>query len=83
MIGIPDSKWGEMVVACVVFGKSDGKCEDLDQHLKSSTLARFKRPRAYFRMEALPRNAANKVLRRELKDAAIKAAQGATLTLVA
>ena len=73
VIGIPDPKWGEMVVACVVFARESGKCEELDEHLKSSSLARFKRPRAYLRMDALPRNAANKVLRRDLREAAIKA----------
>ena len=82
VIGIPDSRWGEMVVACVVLARADTKCEELDSHLKGSTLARFKRPRAYLRMEALPRNAANKVLRRDLRDAALKAAQGSALTLV-
>jgi 2-furoate---CoA ligase len=73
VIGIPDPKWGEMVVACVVFARESGNCEELDEHLKSSALARFKRPRAYLRMDALPRNAANKVLRRDLREAAIKA----------
>jgi 2-furoate---CoA ligase len=73
VVGIPDAKWGEMVVACVVFAREGGKCEELDQHLKASTLARYKRPRAYLRMDSLPRNAANKVLRRDLREAAIKA----------
>ena len=73
VIGVPDARWGEMVVACVVFARDGGKCEELDAHLKSSALARFKRPRAYLRMDALPRNAANKVLRRELRESAVKA----------
>ncbi|HUQ76923.1 MAG TPA: AMP-binding protein [Burkholderiales bacterium] len=73
VIGIADAKWGEMVVACVVLGRAEAKCEELDAHLVSSPLARFKRPRAYLRVESLPRNAANKVLRRELKEAAVKA----------
>jgi 2-furoate---CoA ligase len=73
VIGIPDAKWGEMVVACVVFGRAGAKCEELDGHLKASSLARFKRPRAYLALDSLPRNAANKVLRRELREAAVKA----------
>ena len=73
VIGIPDDKWGEMVVACVVFGRADAKCEALDGHLKASSLARFKRPRGYLALDSLPRNAANKVLRRELREAAIRA----------
>ncbi|MBK6630770.1 MAG: hypothetical protein IPG33_06780, partial [Betaproteobacteria bacterium] len=35
-------------------------------HCCKSELAGYKRPRAYFSVDALPRNAANKVLRREL-----------------
>ena len=73
VIGIPDAKWGEMVVACVVLAKPDEGCAALDGHLIASTLARFKRPRGYLRMESLPRNAANKVLRGPLREAATKA----------
>jgi 2-furoate---CoA ligase len=73
VIGIPDSKWGEMVVACVVLAKPDTPCSTLDAHLTAGPLARFKRPRAYLRVQALPRNAANKVLRKSLREAAAKA----------
>ena len=72
VVGIPDAKWGEMVVACVVLSKPD-ECTALDAHLIASTLARFKRPRGYLCVDALPRNAANKVLRAPLREAAIKA----------
>jgi len=70
VVGIADERWGEMVVACVVF---NGSCDDLDAHCQSSMLARFKRPRAYLKMDALPRNAANKVLRKDLREAAARA----------
>ena len=73
VVGIPDAKWGEMVVACVVLARSETPCAELDAHLTAGPLARFKRPRAYLRMEALPRNAANKVLRKNLREAAAAA----------
>ena len=76
-IGIPDPQWGEMLVACVVSG--DGRDADapaLDAHMRQSPLAGFKRPKAYIFLDSLPRNAANKVLRRELRDAAAKARDG-------
>lgn len=76
VIGIQDAKWGEMVVACVVLAQSDTPCAALDAHLVSGPLARFKRPRAYLRVESLPRNAANKVLRGPLREAATKAREG-------
>lgn len=69
-IGIPDSRWGELVVACVVCRTPAPAAQELDAHCRSSALAGYKRPRAYFHLESLPRNAANKVLRRELKAAA-------------
>ena len=69
VIGAPDPLWGEIVVACVTLAAADTHCQELDAHCRASTLAQFKKPRAYFTMEALPRNAANKVLRENLRDA--------------
>lgn len=73
VIGIVDAKWGEIVVACVVLAPLETKVSELDAYLTSGTLARFKRPRGYLRMDSLPRNAANKVLRGALREAAAKA----------
>ena len=60
------------VVASVVATSDDpaGLSRDLDSHCRASSLAGFKRPKAYHIVETLPRNAANKVLRRLLRDAA-------------
>ena len=68
VIGIPDAKWGEMLVGCVVGEGVDAAA--LDEHMKASPLAGFKRPKAYLILDTLPRNAANKVLRRELREMA-------------
>jgi 2-furoate---CoA ligase len=73
VLGVPDSKWGEMVVACVVLAPGASDCGVLDAHCTSSALARFKRPRAYLRVEGLTRNAANKVLRREMRETVLRA----------
>lgn len=75
VIGILDAKWGQMVVAVVV-AKSDEPADlpaELDLHCKASSLAGFKRPKAYHIVDNLPRNAANKVLRRMLRDSASEA----------
>ncbi len=85
VLGIPDSLWGEMVVACVVLSGTGTDWRDLDAHCRSSTLARFKKPRAYMTLDSLPRNAANKVLRsslRNLVSEARQAEQGSKLQLV-
>jgi 2-furoate---CoA ligase len=73
VVGVPDRDWGELVVACVVLGSAPTTWQELDNYFTASTLARFKRPRAYLRLDALPRNAAGKVLRRDLREAALKA----------
>jgi len=73
VVGVPDPDWGELVVACVVLGTQATCWDEFDSYFTSSTLARFKRPRAYLRLDALPRNAAGKVDRRELREAALKA----------
>lgn len=76
-IGLPDARWGQIVVACIIRKNPDVTADALDAHCRASTLAAFKRPRAYFFVDALPRNAANKVLRRILRDQALKAREAA------
>lgn len=66
IIGMPDDQWTERVVACVVGADIDAAM--LDAWCQNSALANYKRPRDYVFLDALPRNAANKVLRRELKE---------------
>ncbi len=74
IIGLRDQKWGEIVVACVV--AASGDAASIDEHCRQSALAGFKRPKAYLFVDKLPRNAANKVLRRDLCDLAAKANAG-------
>ena len=73
VIGIPDARWGELVLACVVRRPPAPSPQDLDAHCRSGALAGYKRPRAYLSVDALPRNAANKVIRHELKALAVAA----------
>ena len=68
VIGRPHPKWGEEVVAFVVAAEGaeiDG--ERLDAHCLSH-IARFKRPRTYRFLEALPKNNYGKVLKTALRD---------------
>ncbi len=85
-IALPDARWGQIAVACIV--KKDPAADGaalaaaFDKHCRSSTLAAFKRPRAYFFVDTLPRNAAAKVLRRILRDQAIKAREAGAANYV-
>jgi 2-furoate---CoA ligase len=68
VVGAPDDRWGQRVVACVV--ADDGVTEeDLDAFcLASDTLARFKRPREYRFVSELPKSPSGKILRRFLRN---------------
>jgi fatty-acyl-CoA synthase len=64
VVGAPDAEWGEVVVAFIV-----GAVEPavLDAHLLER-IARFKRPKRYLFVDALPKNSYGKVLKRQLRD---------------
>ena len=67
VIGLPDEKWGESITAVVVKRRgADVSEDDLLAHCKS-TLATFKLPRRVVYAETLPKNAAGKILKRELR----------------
>ena len=67
VIGRPHADWGEEVVACVVARtERPVSPEELDQ-LCLSAIARFKRPRGYVFLDALPKNNYGKVLKTELR----------------
>lgn len=64
VVGAPDPEWGEVVVAFVV---GDVSPAVLDAHLLER-IARFKRPKRYEFIDALPKNSYGKVLKRELRE---------------
>lgn len=68
VLGVPDERWGEIVVACIKAGAAKPTEDDLDRFCRESALANYKRPRAYLFFDEIPRNAANKVLRRILRE---------------
>jgi acyl-CoA synthetase (AMP-forming)/AMP-acid ligase II len=68
VIGRPSEKWGEQVTAFVVPASGATISEQELDSLCRETLAGFKAPREYLILDALPRNAAGKVLKRELRE---------------
>ena len=67
VIGRPDSEWGESVAAFVVPAEGATLTEMmLDSHCRAQ-IARFKRPKVYFFVAALPKNNYGKVLKTELR----------------
>lgn len=70
VIGLPDEKWIEAVSAVIVpkeDADQENLREELEQHARKK-LANFKRPKHIFFVEDLPRNAAGKILKRELRE---------------
>jgi long-chain acyl-CoA synthetase len=70
VVGEPHPEWGEAVVAFVVSKGADrALASELDEWCLTR-IARFKRPKRYVFLEALPKNAYGKVLKRVLRDLA-------------
>jgi long-chain acyl-CoA synthetase len=69
VVGRPDTEWGEAVVAFVVAADigAPPPVEHLDQ-MCLDHIARFKRPKEYRFVDALPTNNYGKVVKRELRD---------------
>ena len=66
VVGEPDVEWGENVVAFVVAADTVSDA-DMDVHCLQH-IARFKRPKRYVRVDALPKNNYGKVLKTELRE---------------
>ncbi|MBS0243362.1 MAG: AMP-binding protein [Proteobacteria bacterium] len=67
VVSRPHSDWGEEVVAFVQTRPGrDVSDAELDQTCLSN-IARYKRPRAYYRLDALPKNSYGKILKTELR----------------
>jgi fatty-acyl-CoA synthase len=68
VLGEPDEKWGETVVAFISRKDPSLTADDLDAFCKaSSKLANYKRPRRYIFLDELPRNASGKLQKFKLR----------------
>jgi fatty-acyl-CoA synthase len=68
VIGVQDDRWGEVGMAVIV-PRDPAACDDSDYlAFCNDKLARFKIPKRVALTDELPRNAAGKVLKRELQD---------------
>ena len=67
VVGEPDEEWGERVVAVIQPVSGARPTEDEIIAFCKDRLAGFKRPRRVVYVDELPRNAAGKILKRELR----------------
>jgi acyl-CoA synthetase (AMP-forming)/AMP-acid ligase II len=65
-VGLPDEKWGDRVHA-VIAGRPGLDAEEV-LAVASAQLANYKRPKSIELWEELPKSAANKILRREIRE---------------
>jgi len=68
VVGKPHADWGEVVVAFIV---ANGNAEVTERELDAlclENIARFKRPKEYRFVEALPKNNYGKILKTELRE---------------
>lgn len=69
VVGEPDERWGERVVAFVVPGAPALTADTLDRHCRECPdLANFKRPRKIVFVSEIPKTASGKILRRLLRE---------------
>ena len=66
VIGVPDDKWVEAICACIVSAE-DISDEELCAHVRKR-LAGHKVPKRFERLDALPKSAVGKILRRNLRE---------------
>ena len=73
VVGLPDERWGELVVAYVVSSDPELDAAALEAHCHGHPmLASFKRPRAYRFVEALPMTATGKKLHYQVREMAVR-----------
>ena len=76
VVGRPHPDWGEEVIAFVVPRNNAQIDEDELDRLCLDNIARFKRPKAYFLVEELPKNNYGKILKRELRERLVEKETG-------
>jgi len=81
VVGLPDERLGQRVAAFVEPAAPEACARALDAHCRAAALARFKRPRSYVFVDALPRSASGKLLRRLLRDGVYRPLAGYDDTL--
>ncbi|HYZ53755.1 MAG TPA: hypothetical protein VE733_09700 [Streptosporangiaceae bacterium] len=73
VVGLPDPRWGELVVAYVVATDDSLTAAECDKHCQAHPmLAGYKRPRAYRFVPSLPVTATGKKMHYKVREMAIE-----------
>lgn len=66
VVGVPDEKWGESVLACIVRRDASLEATDVEAHAREH-LAGYKVPRRIEFVDEIPKTGSNKILKRDLR----------------
>ncbi|MBQ5749104.1 MAG: AMP-binding protein, partial [Oscillospiraceae bacterium] len=72
VIGVPDQKYGEEIMACVIVKEGQTLTEEMLREFTKGRLARHKVPRYIELVDGFPMNAAGKVLKYKMREDAIR-----------
>ena len=67
VVGMPDDRWGQKLVAFVEPAQGQHSADALNAHCRAAGLAGFKCPKEYVFVERIPQSPVGKLLRRELR----------------
>ncbi len=72
VIGVPDKKYGEEIMACIILKEGECATEDEIKSFVASHMARHKVPKYVEFVSAFPMNAAGKILKYKMREDAAK-----------
>ena len=72
VIGVPDKKYGEEIMACIILKEPGSMTEDeMTAYIKAS-MARHKVPKYFLFVDEFPMNAAGKILKYKMRDESVE-----------
>lgn len=72
VIGVPDEKYGEEIMACVILKDGENMTEQEMKDFVGASMARHKVPRYVDFVDRFPMNAAGKILKYKMREAAVE-----------
>ena len=72
VIGVPDEKYGEEIMACVILKDGESMTEDEMKAFVGASMARHKVPRYVDFVDKFPMNAAGKILKYKMREDAVE-----------
>ena len=72
VIGVPDKKYGEEAMACIILKKGESITEEEMREFITASLARHKVPKYIRFVDSFPMNAAGKILKYKMREEAIE-----------